>query len=71
MSFEMMCGTHWGGIIGARPGRNGISPCRSTLGGGKGSASVVVYRVCTLGCGVTFGGDALLKVSSSCRSAAV
>ena len=71
MSSWMMCGTHWGGCLGARHGWNFASQCGSNLGGSTGSTSGVVYGVCTLGGGVTYGGDALLNVSTSFRSAAV
>ena len=34
VSSGMMCGTCWGGHLGARPGWNFMSPCGSTLRGG-------------------------------------
>ena len=71
MSSGMMCGTCWGGRIGARSVWNVMYPYGSTLGGGGGAAYGVLFGVYTLGCGVTYGGAALLKISASLRSAAV
>ena len=70
VSSEMMCGTRWGGRIGACPGWNVMYPCGSTLRGGAGSAYGVVSRVCTPGGGVICRGAALLNISASLRSAA-
>ena len=71
MSSRMMCVTRWGGCLGARPGWNVMSPCGPTLRGGTGAESGVVSGVCNLVGGVTCEGDALSKISASCRSAAV
>ena len=56
VSSGIMCGTHWGGRLGARTCWNIMSPCGSNLGGGAGAASGVVSGVCNLGGGVTNGG---------------
>ena len=41
VSYGMRWGTSLGGHLGARPGRNVMSPCGSTLGCGSGDASGV------------------------------
>ena len=66
----MTCGTRWGGLLSARPVWNIIPQYGSTLGGSAGAMYGVVYGVCTLGGGVTCVGDALVKISASCLSAA-
>ena len=71
VSSGIMCGTCWGGRLGARPGWNVMPPCGSTLGGGAGAAPGVVSGVYTLGGGVTSGGAALENISTSDLSANV
>ena len=71
VSYGIICGTRWGGCLGARSGWNVMSPCGSTLIGGVGDASDVVSGVCTLGGGVTYGGAALVKISTILRSSDV
>ena len=66
VSSGMMCGTRWGGCLGARPVWNVLSTYWSTLGGGAGGVSDVVSGVCTLGGGATCWGAAVLKISVSC-----
>ena len=53
VSSRIMCGTRWGGRLGARPGWNDIYPCGSNLICGTGDASGVVSGVCTIVGGVT------------------
>ena len=71
VSSGMMCDTHWGGCLGARPGWNIMYPCGSTLGGSAGAAYGVVSGACTLRGGVTCGGAALVNISVNLRSADV
>ena len=71
VSSGIICGTCWDGRLGARTGWNVMSPRRSTLKGGAGAASGIVYGVCTLRGGATCGEDTLLKISVSFWSAAV
>ena len=71
MSFGITCGTHWVGRLGACPGWNIMSPCFSTLRGGTGDSSGVVFGVCTLVGGVTSGAAALGGIYASCLSAAI
>ena len=59
VSSGIMCGKCWFGRLGARPGWNVMSQCRSTLRGGEGAASGVISGICTLGDGVTSGGGKL------------
>ena len=69
VSSRIMCGTRWGGHLGACLFWNFISTCGSTLRGGAGDASGVVSGVFTLGAGITCGGAALVKISTSYLSA--
>ena len=69
MSSGIMCVTHWGGRLGARPVWDYMTPCGSTLGGGVGGASGVVSGVCILRGGVPCGGGDLVKISVICLRA--
>ena len=71
MSSGIICGTRWGGSLGACPGWNAVSPCGSTLGGVSGAAYGVVSGVCTPGGGVTCGVKDLVNISVSFLRAAV
>ena len=71
VSSGIMCGTRWGGRLGALPGWDFMSSCGFTLGCDEGAASGVVFGVCTLGGGVTSGRVALVNISASFLRAAV
>ena len=72
VSLGMMWVACRGAYLGARPGKNDMSPCGSTLGGFSGATSDVSYGVVTLRGGVTCGGGGgLLKISDSCLRATV
>ena len=65
VSLGMMWVACRGAYLGARPGKNDMSPCGSTLGGFSGATSDVSYGVVALRGGVTCGGSDLLKMSAS------
>ena len=52
VSSGTMWGARWGSHLSACPGWKDMSPCGSTLGGGKGAASGVDYGVYTIGGGM-------------------